>query len=466
MQAVIGIECHVSLNTKTKLFCSCSLIGSEEPNSRCCEICIGAPGSKPVLNKKAMEYALKLCLALNCKISPEVIFSRKIYFYPDMGKNYQITQYEIPIGYDGFLELTNKKVRIRRIQIEEDPAALVHQSSTVLVDYNRSGTPLCEIVTEPDLESPEEAREFLKRLLTIINYIQIFDIKNCIVKADANVSIKGYERIEIKNINGFKEIERAITYEIERQKKLISEGQGITKRETRGWDAEKGITEFQRSKESEEDYGYIVDPDLVPIELSKELIEQTKKELPELPKEKALRYQKEFKIKKEDAESLANDYELTRLLEASILSGINPLFAAEWIKREVTRVLNYNKKELNDTFISKNLLSVLELIQNNNITRQTGQRLMELLVEESLNIKDYVKEQNLGVVSNLNEIEEICKKVLKENTKAVKEYLEGNEKSFMFLVGQAMRSAKGKADPRTINELIKKLIKWKWEKKN
>ncbi|MBI2148817.1 Asp-tRNA(Asn)/Glu-tRNA(Gln) amidotransferase subunit GatB [Candidatus Woesearchaeota archaeon] len=456
--SIIGIECHVSLNTNTKLFCGCPLIGSEEPNSRCCDVCIGAPGSKPVLNKKAMEYALKLCLALNCKVSNEVIFSRKTYFYPDMSKNYQITQYEIPIGYEGFLEVFGKKIRIRRIQLEEDPAALIHQGNTVLVDYNRSGNPLCEIVTEPDMTSPEEAREFLKRLLTILNYIKIFEIKNCIVKADANVNIKGCERVEIKNINGFKDIEKAIIYELERQRKLLKDGQAIKEKETRGWDSDKGITVFQRSKESEADYGYIVDPDLVPIDISKELVEKIKKELPELPPQKALRYQKEFKIRNEDAEVLANDYELTELLEAAVNRRIEPLFAAEWIRREVTRVLNYSKNELSKTFISKNLLDVLELIQNNKITRQTGQRLMELLIDKDLDVKIYVKENNLEAVSNIKELEDICKKVIKENEKAVKEYLAGNEKSFMFLVGNVMKYSKGKADPKIINELMKKII--------
>ena len=459
MDSIIGLEVHVSLNTKTKLFCGCSLTGSEDPNSRVCDVCTGFPGSKPVVNKKAIEYALKLCLALNCKISPEVIFSRKIYFYPDMSKNYQITQYEIPIGADGFLEISNKKVKIKRIQIEEDPAALVHQTNTVLVDYNRSGTPLCEIVTDPDMQSPEEAREFLKKLLTILNYLKIFDIKNCIVKADANVNVKGCERVEIKNINGFKDIEKAMTYELERQRKLMKDGLCVEKKETRGWDSDKGITIFQRSKESEEDYGYIIDPDLVPIDITKELIEKTKKELPELPQQKALRYQKEYKIKKDDAEVLANDYELTQLLETAVLKKIDVLFAAEWIRREVTRVLNYNKKELNETFITKNLIDVLEFIQSNKITRQIGQRLMELLVEKDINIKEHIKKQNLEVVSDTKELEEICKKILKENTQAVKEYLEGNEKSFMFLIGQVMKNTKGKADPKLVNELLKKLIK-------
>ena len=377
MEEMIGLEIHVGLNTESKLFCSCKISEDASPNSHTCDICVGLPGSKPVLNKKAFEYALKLCLALNCEISPELIFSRKIYFYPDMSKNYQITQYEIPLGNNGKLSLTNKEIKISRIHIEEDPAALIHQGSTVLVDYNRSGTPLCEIVTEPDMSSPEEAREFLKKLLTILNYLKIFNIKTGIIKADANVSIKPYERVEIKNINGFKEIERAINYEIQRHKELIKENKPVTKRETRGWDSEKGITLFQRSKEEEADYGYIIDPDLVPVDVTKELIEKTKNELPELPKEKSLRYQEEYKIKKEDAEVISNDFELASLLESSVSNKINPVFASEWIRREVTRVLNYNKKELDETFISKHLIEVMELIKDNKITRQTGQKLME-----------------------------------------------------------------------------------------
>ncbi len=247
MEPIIGLEVHVSLDTNTKLFCGCKINEEATPNSQTCDICVGLPGSKPVLNEKSLQYALKLCLALNCEIAPELIFSRKIYFYPDMGKNYQITQYELPLGNKGELKINNKTIGITRIHIEEDPAALLHQGNTVLIDYNRSGIPLCEIVTEPDMRSPEEAREFLKSLLTIIRYLGIYNPNKCIVKADANISLKGYERIEIKNINGFKEIERALTYEIERQKKLLQEGNPIKQRETRGWDADRGITVFQRS---------------------------------------------------------------------------------------------------------------------------------------------------------------------------------------------------------------------------
>jgi len=443
MKTKIGIECHVELNTKSKLFCSCPTI-AELPNTAVCDTCVGFPGSKPRINEKAIEFATKLCLALKCSIAKQLIFSRKTYFYPDMSKNFQITQFEFPIGAKGKINITNKEINITRIQLEEDPAGLVHQGNTVLVDYNRSGHPLCEIVTEPEMESPEEAREFMKKLITILNYLKI---------------LEGCERVEIKNITGFKEIERAITYEIERQKKLVSEGTPIKIKETRGWNADQGITLFQRSKESEDDYGYISEPDLVPIDLTKEFVLNIEKSLPELPQEKARRYLTEYKIKKEDAEVIANDYELAQLYENSMKKNISPIFAAEWIKREVSRVLNYNKKELDETFILKNLIDILELIENKKITRQTGQKLMEKLVKEDLKIKEYVKENNLEVVSNTKELEELCKKVINENQKVLEEYKQGSQKSFMFLIGQVMKSSKGKADPKSVNEILNKIIK-------
>ncbi len=456
---VIGLEIHVSLDTKSKLFCSCPASGSDVPNSRTCDVCVGFPGSKPVVNKKAVEHALKLCLALNCNISPELIFSRKVYFYPDMGKNYQITQYELPLGTNGKLKISNKEINITRVHIEEDPGSLVHQVSTVLVDYNRSGTPLCEIVTEPEMSSPEEARDFLKRLLTILNYLHIFDSKNGIIKADANISIKGYERVEIKNINGFKDIQKALKYEIERHRKIIKEGNGLKHRETRGWDSAKGITVFQRAKEQEADYGYIIDPDLVPIEISELLIKETRNSLPELPEKKSLRYTNDLKLKKDDAEVIANDYELAYLFESAVSHKISPLFSAEWIRREVTRVLNYSKKELDETFMPKNLVSVMGLIADNKITRQTGQRLMERLVDKDLDVTKYVKKENLEIVSSAKELEEICKKVVGDNDKAVQEYLDGNEKSFNFLVGNVMKLTRGKGNPKVINEILRKLVK-------
>src|SRR3990167_3615708 len=281
---IIGLEVHCEINTDTKLFCSCPTKGNEEPNTRCCEVCLGHPGSKPVLNKKAVEYALKLCLALNCKINKELIFSRKSYFYPDMAKNYQISQYEIPLGSNGSLKLrSGKEIGIIRVHMEEDPASLVHpagmqESAYVLVDYNRSGNPLLEIVTEPCMESAAEARDFMKQLITILDYLGIFDVNNGIIKADANISIKesGFVKQEVKNITGFKEIERALNYDIARQKEAVKEGKKIVQ-ETRAWDSEKGISFTLRKKETEDDYGYILDPDLVKTEINKEMVGRIKR---------------------------------------------------------------------------------------------------------------------------------------------------------------------------------------------
>src|SRR3989344_1827480 len=413
METIIGLEIHVSLNTNTKLFCSCAVNGTETPNSRTCDICVGLPGSKPILNKKVLDYALKLCLALNCKIASELIFSRKIYFYPDMGKNYQITQYELPLGNKGELKISNKTVGITRIHIEEDPAALVHQGNIVLIDYNRSGTPLCEIVTEPDMRSPEEAREFMKLLLTILNYLEIFDSNTGIIKADANISIKGHERVEIKNITGFKEIESALFYEVNRQKKLIEEGQKIS-RETRGWNSEKGVTFFQRGKEEEADYGYIFDPDLVPIELTKELIDEFRKNIPELAHERIQKYIKKFNLKQDDAEVIAAEYLLAELFE-KVSKEVSPELAAKWLRRELIRVVNYNKKELHDLELDEtHLIQLLKLIETKKITDAVGQKIMEKLVEKPFDVEEYVKKEGLMAVSDKIELEKYCKEAIKE----------------------------------------------------
>ena len=287
---VIGLEIHIQLATASKLFSSAPTSGNEEPNSRCALVDVGMPGSKPVVNKQAVSYALKLCLAMQCTVAPALIFSRKSYFYPDMGKNFQITQYEEPLGKDGKMVLVSgNEIGITRIHLEEDPASLVHPSgmqtsSHVLVDYNRSGNPLCELVTEPELSSPEEARDFMKQLITVLHYLKIYD--KGIIKADANVSLKKneYTRVEIKNITGFKEIERALTYEVERQKNET------VAQETRSWDPDAGVTHLLRSKETEEEYGYIIDPDLVQIELTKDWIKEIESNMPELAHEKSKKF--------------------------------------------------------------------------------------------------------------------------------------------------------------------------------
>ena len=443
---IIGLEIHAELSTKTKLFCGCPTKGNEEPNSRTCPICLGHPGSKPVLNKKVVEFVLKLGLALNCEISPELIFSRKSYFYPDMAKNYQITQYEIPLGKNGKLKLSGgKEIGITRVHMEEDPASLIHpagmqQSSYVLVDYNRSGNPLLEIVTKPELESAEEARDFMKQLITTLGYLKIFDISNGIIKADANISIResDYTRVEIKNITGFKEIERALNYETARQKSSVEEGKSI-EQETRSWDSEKGVTFLLRKKETEDDYGYILDPDLVKTEITGELADEIKREMPELAHDKVKKFITKHKIKKEDAEILAAEKELAELFE-KVAEEIDPLLAAKWLRRELVRVLNYNKKGIHETEMNeKHMIQLLKLIENKKITENVAQKLLEKLIEKPFDVNEYVKKEKLEAVSDSGELEKYCKEAIKENPQAVEDYKNGEEKALNFIVGSVMQ---------------------------
>jgi len=462
---VIGIECHVELKTDSKLFCGCARSGSEEPNSRTCCVCLGHPGSKPVLNKKAVEYALKLALATKSKIAPELVFSRKSYFYPDMSKNYQISQYEIPLATEGSIKLeSGKEIGLERIHMEEDPAALVHpagmqESAYVLVDYNRSGDPLVEVVTKPEMNSPEEARDFMKQLITILEYLEIFDSDSCIIKADANVSIRdsGYIRSEIKNITGFKDIERALKYEVMRQKKEFEEGKKL-KQETRAWDSEKGITFSLRTKETEADYGYIIDPDLVRIEIDKGWIKAVKEVMPELAEEKLVKFVDKHGIREDTAKVLAKDKALAEMFEAVSVS-VNPELAAKWVRRELSRVLNYHKKKLADTSIKKeNMIDLLKLIDEGKITEKVAQKLIERMIEEAFDIKEYVKKEGLEIISEAGEIEKFCKEAIKEAPQAVEDYKKGNEKALNFVVGCVMKKSRGKASPKEVNEIIRRLI--------
>jgi len=462
MQEVkIGLEIHVELDTETKLFCSCKT-DADLPNSATCEICLGMPGSKPVVNKRAISYAIMLCKALNSKINRQLIFSRKSYFYPDMSKNYQITQYETPLGENGKLNIGKKEIRITRIHLEEDPASIIYigspeSSPYVLVDYNRSGRALCEIVTKPDIESPEEARAFMKKLVTILRRLKIFDVKKCIIKADANVSIResGYKRVEIKNITGFKEIERALKYEIERQKSEIIEGKDI-EQQTRGWNHELGITYLLRKKEAEEDYGYIFEPDLVPIDTQKYL-ESIK--LPELPDETKTRLI-DIGVHEDDAEIISSDYVLINLFDELTKRGIEPLLAANWLRKEILRIANYNKIELDDLNIDINhLFELLEMVQKKEITVPVAKKIIEKFASESFSPREYIKKENLTAVSDVSKLREICEETIKENMNAVSDYKKGSEKALNFIIGAVMRKTRGTASPEDVKKILIELIK-------
>ncbi|MBI4738902.1 Asp-tRNA(Asn)/Glu-tRNA(Gln) amidotransferase subunit GatB [Candidatus Woesearchaeota archaeon] len=461
---IIGLEIHVQLNTKTKLFCGCSTQGSEEPNTRTCDVCLGFPGSKPVLNKAALDAGLRLALALGCTISPKLIFSRKSYFYPDLAKNYQISQHELPLGAGGKLALNDGTlVHITRAHLEEDPASLIHQGSAgqgyVLIDYNRSGNPLCEIVTAPDMRGAEQAREFLNRLVSVLEYLEIFDLGSCIIKADANVSIaeSGYIRAEIKNITGFKEIERALTFEVERQKLAVQRGERLVQ-ETRGWDPAAGVTSALRLKETEADYGYILDPDLVSVDITNNMVKDAQANLPELPAAKTKRFVEQYQVKFEDAMILAAERSLAHLFE-TVAKKFDSSFAVRWLRHELSAVLNAKQTTWSAAGLDERLLlELFELVQSRTVTDLTARDLLQKLFERPFSPKEYVAKHKLASISDRGELEKIAKKIVDENPQAAEDVKSGESKALNFLIGKVMHQTKGKADAGVARQLIMKIL--------
>lgn len=459
---VIGLEIHVGIDTKTKLFCGCPNKDAETPNTHVCPVCLGHPGAKPVVNEAAITAARTLCLAAQSTLAPEVVFSRKSYFYPDLAKNFQTTQYELPIGSGGKITLpSGKEIGLIRIHIEEDPAALVHSGSVAqaaysLIDYNRSGTPLLEIVTQPEISTPEEARAFLKTLLGILSYLGIFDVKNGLMKADANVSIKegNYTRAEIKNINGFRDIERAITYEIQRQKDAVAAGETLVN-ETRGWDAESGRTYSMRTKETEDDYGYIIDTDLVPITLS-----DTDIKLPQLPVEFAREVAEKYGVSFEDAFIIANQKAFGDAYRNAI-ARFDPKIATNWFRHIIPTPFASKYGDL--TFVTEineqEILKVLELFVEKRISDKVAKELLEKLTETTFDPEAYIQEHKLEMVSDSNQLEIWAKEVITANDAAVQDYKKGEEKSLNYLVGQVMKKSKGTASPADVKELLQRLLR-------
>jgi len=459
MKTIIGLEIHVQLDTKSKLFCGCST-SADSPNTSVCPICLGMPGSKPVLNKKAVEYALMVASALNCKINRKFFFSRKTYFYPDLAKNFQITQYEIPVGEKGFLEIDGKKIRITRVHLEEDPASLVHESGMVssnysLVDYNRSGIPLAEIVTEPDIESPEQARKFLDKLLLILNYLGVYAHGRSVLKADCNLSIKGSERVEVKNVSGFKAVEDALKAEEERQRSVIESG-GKVELETRAFDDVSLTTYTLRKKETEADYGYIFDADLVETNVSNEWLAKIKASVPELPEEKAKRFVKQFGLTEYDASVIASSKGLSDIFEGCVKSDSK--IAVRLISRELLGILNYNKLSLDQTSVdAKGMVALVELLKAGKVSDKNAKDSLIKYVVEGILPVDYLGKNNLFIDSSSVDAESVVKAIIEKNKNVFDEFKGGNKKSLNFLIGLAMRELKGKADARKIQGIIEKL---------
>lgn len=471
-ETVIGLEVHVELATKTKIFCSCSTEFGGAPNTHTCPVCTGMPGSLPVLNKQVVEYAAAVGLATNCKITQNCKFDRKNYFYPDNPQNYQISQLYLPICRDGYVEIETeegkKKVRIHEIHMEEDAGKLVHDdwADCSLVDFNRSGVPLIEIVSEPDMRSAEEVIAYLEKLRMIIQYLGASDCKlnEGSMRADVNLSVREVgatefgTRTETKNLNSFKAIARAIENERERQIDLLESGQEVVQ-ETRRWDDTKEYSYAMRSKEDAQDYRYFPDPDLVPINISDEWLERLKSEQPEFRDEKKERYIEEYGLPEYDANLLTLYKPLTVLLEAAVANGSKPKEASNWLMVETMRLVKEKGIEPDEVkFSADNFSKFLKLIDDNVINKTVAKEVFEAMFNDDIDPEKYVDEHELKMDNNTDDLKKIIEEVIANNPKAVADYQGGNQKAIGALVGQTMKATQGKANPQMINQMLRELL--------
>ena len=467
-EVVIGLEVHSELSTKTKIFCSCPTEFGGEPNSHCCPICMAMPGTLPVLNKKVVEYAIKAGLATNCKIANISKNDRKNYFYPDLPKSYQISQYDIPLCTDGYVEIETengtKRIGLTRIHIEEDAGKLNHDeySRGSLVDLNRAGVPLIEIVSEPDLRSAEEADIYLKKLKSILEYIEVSDCKmqEGSLRADVNVSVrkKGTKefgtRTEMKNMNSFRSITRAIEYEAERQIEVLEQG-GKIEQETLRWDEVSGKTFSMRDKEDAQDYRYFPDPDLAIIKISDEMIEKIKSELPEMPESRRERYIKEFNLPEYDSNILTSSKYISDLFENAVKICNNPKAVSNWIMTDITRILNEKEQEPNEIpFSAEQLGELVILIDKGTISSAIAKKVLEELFENPRNPEEIIKEKGWIQISDEGAIKEVVLKILEANPQSIVDFKAGKDRALGFLVGQAMKETKGKANPQMLNKMF------------
>ncbi len=471
-ETVIGLEVHVELATKTKIFCGCSTAFGGAPNTHTCPVCTGMPGSLPVLNKAVVEKAIAVGLATNCTITKNCKFDRKNYFYPDNPQNYQISQLYYPICRNGKVEIEvngNKKyVGIHEIHMEEDAGKLVHDpyDDTSLVDFNRSGVPLIEIVSEPDMRSAEEVIAYLDKLRMIIQYLGASDCKlnEGSMRADVNLSVRevGAEqygtRTEMKNLNSFKAIARAIENEQERQIDLIEEGKAVVQ-ETRRWDDTKGYSYAMRSKEDAQDYRYFPDPDLVPIIISDEWMEEIRAKQPELRTEKQQRYKEEYDIPEYDIDIITSSKKMADLFEETIELGAAPKKVSNWLMVETMRLLKEHEMEADEIrFSAAHLAALIQMVEAREINGTVAKEVFEKVFSENIDPKAYVEEHGLKTVNDEGALKKVVEEVIASNPQSVEDYRNGKEKAIGFLVGQTMKAMKGKADPGMINKMLKELL--------
>ncbi len=471
-ETVIGLEVHVELATKTKIFCGCSTEFGGAPNTHTCPVCTGMPGSLPVLNRQVVEYALAVGLAANCRINQYCKFDRKNYFYPDNPQNYQISQLYLPICHDGWVEIETaggkKKIGIHEIHMEEDAGKLIHDEweDCSLVDFNRSGVPLIEIVSEPDMRSADEVIAYLEKLRMMIQYLGASDCKlqEGSMRADVNLSVREAgspqfgTRTEMKNLNSFKAIARAIEGERKRQIELIEDGKKVIQ-ETRRWDDNKEYSYAMRSKEDAQDYRYFPDPDLTPVVISDEWLEEIRDRQPELQPEKLKRYQEEFNLPEYDAKILTSSKHMADMFEETIAICKKPKEVSNWLMVEAMRLLKEHEQDPEDmVFSPKNLAKLIGLVDKGTINRTVAKTVFEEIFARDTDPEAYVEEKGLKMVNDEESLRKTVTQILEANPQSVADYRSGKEKAMGFLVGQTMRAMKGKADPAMVNKIVKELL--------
>ncbi|CAN2041740.1 Aspartyl/glutamyl-tRNA(Asn/Gln) amidotransferase subunit B [Candidatus Magnetomoraceae bacterium gMMP-15] len=471
-ETVIGLEVHAQLKTKTKIFCGCSTEFGGPPNTHTCPVCLGMPGMLPVLNKKVVDYSLRMGIATNCTIIQKNRFARKNYFYPDLPKGYQISQFELPIAEKGYVDIevkgSKKRIGLTRIHMEEDAGKLNHDTyrPVSMVDFNRTGVPLIEIVSEPDIRSPEEAVAYLHKLHSIVRYLDICDgnMEEGSFRCDANVSIRpeGQKelgtRTELKNMNSFKNVEKAINYEISRQQALLEDG-GIVVQQTRLWDANRNKSVSMRGKEEAHDYRYFPDPDLLPVVIDDKWIESIKKSLPELPDERKNRFLSDYNLPDYDAEVLTASRELADYFEKCVNDFPNPKQVSNWVMGNLLGILNAENKSIDQSPVSSsNLAQLLLLIDKSVISGKIAKTVFEEMAKTGRGPKKIVEEKGLVQVTDKDAICQIVENVLKEHPKEVEAYKNGKKKLFGFFVGQVMKETCGKANPKIVNEILNKIL--------
>jgi aspartyl-tRNA(Asn)/glutamyl-tRNA(Gln) amidotransferase subunit B len=470
-EIVIGLEVHLQLNTKSKVFCGCSTDFGSAPNTQVCPVCLGFPGSLPVLNRRALELGAKVAIALNCRIAKKIIFDRKNYFYPDLPKDYQISQFDHPLSQHGSLAIvpgeTEKKIRIRRVHLEEDTGKLFHQKDSSLIDFNRSGIPLLEIVSEPDMNSPEEAYLYLTALKSILEYLDVSDcnMEEGSLRCDANISLrkKGDKELgvktEIKNMNSFRGVKSALEYEALRQADLLESGERVIQ-ETRLYNAEKGVTEPMRSKEEAHDYRYFPEPDLSPFDFEESFLNAIAKDMPELPEPKKNRFIKDYRLSNYDAAIMASKKDVADYFEECAALYDNAKTVANWLMGDISAIVSSSSISIKDLNLKPAQLSgMLKMIDGGVITGKVAKTLLIEIIQTGKDPEKLVKEKGLEQISDVNLLETAINQAISENPKSAEDFKGGKDNAVMFLVGKVMQKTKGRADPNKVNEMLREKLK-------